>query len=485
MESNSLLRLVRYQWAVVALCLIVGVTFGWVAAQVTPREYTASADVFVTATGGANTGEIAQSTNFSQQQARNFAAISTREVVLQPVIEALDLDTTVRKLRKQVSASVGLNTSVITISATDESPERAAAVANSVSTNLSEVVPALTPRVQGDSPVRLQVIESAVPPVLPSAPNVPLLLVVGLLLGVLLATITVVVRGVLDARVRSADQLSGLLNAPVIGSIGYDRRAGRQPIAMRDRHSLRAEEYRQVRANLRFLQSGEKHKVFAITSANPGEGKSSTSANVAIALAASGLKTCLIEADLRRPSLGGVLDLPDALGFSDVIAGDISAMDALVPWGEDGVKVLLSGTIPPNPSELLESSAAAETLRLIRSHFDVTVIDCPPLNPVSDAAVVARMFGSVIVVGASRVLRVRDLRRAAERLRGVGATAEGAIFNFARVRSSSRYRYESSTREAREPRVPAGPRRRRRAGSEVPIERRDDAFAAVELRDAT
>lgn len=481
MESNSLLRLVRYHWGVVVLCLVVGLTGGWVAAQTTPREYTASADVFVTATGGANTGEIAQSTNFSQQQARNFAAIATREVVLAPVVKDLKLESTVRQLRQQVSASVGLNTSVITISVSDESRDRAAAIANSVSMNLSEVVPALTPRVQGDSPVRLQVIESAVPPVKPSAPNVPLMLIMGLLCGVLLATVTVVVRGVLDARVRSSTQLSELLGAPVIGSVGYDRKASRQPVAMKDGRSLRAEEYRQIRANLRFLQSGERHKVFAITSANPGEGKSSTSANVAAALAASGLRTCLVEADLRRPTLSGILDLPERRGLSDVIAGDVSAMDALVPWGDDGVSVLLSGTIPPNPSELLESSMATEALRQIRSQFDVTVIDCPPLNPVSDAAVVARMFGSVIVVGASGTLRVRDLRRAAERLSGVGATVEGTIFNFARTRSSSRYRYDSTRTSSTAAASAPGIRRRRGA---LPAEDREsgELFSPADAR---
>jgi len=447
MESRSLLRLVRYHWAVVVVCLVLGAIGGWGAGQLMPREYTASADVFVTVTGGSNTGEIAQSTNFSQQQARNFSAIATREVVLAPVIESLDLDMTIRELRRQVASSVGLNTSIITISATDDSPGRAAAIANSVATYLAQVVPALTPRVQGDSPVRLQVIESAMAPAQPSSPNVPLLLIVGLLLGAITATVVVVVRGVLDARVRSEDQLAAIAGVPVLGRITFDRRGSRHPIALGDPRSLRAEEYRQLRANLRFLQTGEEHKVFVVTSANPGEGKSSTSANVAVVLAASGLRTCLVEADLRRPSLSGVLDLPDTSGLTDVITGDASLDEALVPWGDHGLQVLLAGDTPPNPSELLESAAAAAVLQQIRARFDVTIIDCPPLNPVADAAVIARMLGGVIVVAGSRLLRVRDLRRALERLKAVGANVEGAILNLARNGSSARYRYEYSSRK--------------------------------------
>src|SRR6478735_1484071 len=122
METRSLLRLIRHHWAVVVACLMLGALGGWALVVTTPREYTASADVFVTVTGGASTSELAQSSNFSQLQARNFSAIATREVVLEPVIETLDLDTTIAQLRRQVSTSVPLNTSVITISATDESP---------------------------------------------------------------------------------------------------------------------------------------------------------------------------------------------------------------------------------------------------------------------------------------------------------------------------------------------------------------------------
>ena len=443
MESRSLLRLIRYHWAVVVLCIVAGITGGWVLAQSTPREFTASADVFVTATSGTNAGEIAQSANYSQQQARNFSAIATREVVLDQVIESLELDTSVRALRQQVSASVGLNTSIITISTTDESPDRAAAIANSMATTLSEVVPALTPRVQGDSPVRLQVIESATAPINPSSPNVPLMLILGFLAGLVLATVVVVVQGILDARVRSSEQLAEILDAPVLGSVAFDRRAAKQPIALADPLSPRAEEFRHLRANLRFLQAGEEHKVFVITSSNPGEGKSSVSANVAALLAASGLRTCLVEADLRRPSLGGVLDLPDSPGLTNVIAGDTHAREALLPWGEHGLQVLLAGDTPPNPSELLESETAAEILHQLSAEFEVVVIDCPPLNPVSDASVIARLFGRVIVVGAARTLRVRDLRRAAARLSSVGAIVDGAVFNLDRSRPASRYRYDA------------------------------------------
>jgi capsular exopolysaccharide synthesis family protein len=450
MDSKSLLRLVRYHWAVVLVCAILGVLAGQAIAAITPREYTASADVFVTVTGGSTTGEVAQSGNFAQQQARNFGAVATREVVLAPVVEQLALPLTIGEIRRLVSANVQLNTSVITISATDRSPDRAAAIANAVALNLSEVAPSLTPRVDGESPVRLQVIESATPPLNPSSPNVTLLLILGLLGGLVAATVIVVLRGVIDARVRSADQVSEIATIPVIGSISFDRRAQRQPLALTsDAHSLRAEEYRQLRANMRFLQPGETHKVFVITSSIPGEGKSSTAANMAASLAASGLAVCLVEADLRRPTISNLFDLPESAGFSAVLTGDRTIDEALVPWGEDRLMILPAGDMPPNPSELLESAGAAAAFQRIRERFDVTIVDCPPLIAVSDAAVLGRLLGGIVLVVGERVLRVRDLRRAVDRLAAIGAPVDGAVLNMSRTTRASRYRYSYTPRDGR------------------------------------
>lgn len=448
-ESKNVLRLIRYHWAAIVACVALGLAAGWAASAFTPREYTAQAEVFVTARTGDNAGELAQTSNFSQLQARNFSAVATREIVLSPVIEELALEMTPRELRRQVSTSVPLNTSMISITASDGSPGRAAAIANTVASTLARVVPTLTPQVAGDSPVRVQVIESAVAPRSPSSPNVPLLVLMGLLGGLVTAAAFVVLRGFVDARVRSDDQLTEITGLPLLGTVAFERRANRHPLAFDDPRSLRIEDFRQIRANLRFLQTDSEHKLFVVTSSIPGEGKSCTSANIAAALAASGLSTCLVEADLRRPSLGGVFDLPQAIGFTDVLAGQVQLEDALQTWGDDGLQVLLAGDIPPNPSELLESVRAGETFARIRERFDVTIVDCPPLNPVSDAAVVARELGGVIVVAGAGVLRVRELRRALERLAAVGASIEGTILNLARGGGRTRYDYRPTTQKGR------------------------------------
>lgn len=447
MESRSLLRLIRYHWVAVVICAQLGIIAGAALAVVAPREYTASADVFVQVTGGSSTSDIASTTNFSQQQARNFSAVATRERVLAPVIEKLGLDTTVAQLRDQISTAVPLNSTMITISATDISPDGAAAIANQVAKSLTEAVPGLTPEVFGESPVSMQVIESATPPSRPSSPNVPLYLFFGLLAGLVAATAMVVIRGLIGTKVHSAEQATEITGAAVVGSIVFDRHAAREPIPLfKESWSLRAEEYRQLRANLRFLQAGEAHKVFVVTSSVPGEGKSTTAANIAVAMAASGMRVALVEADLRRPTLGELLDLTATGGLSSVLSGESPLDAALQPWHGGELSVLLAGDTPPNPSELLESPRSREVFDEVRTRFDITIIDSPPLTAVADAAILARhLGGAVLVVGARRV-KVRELHHAVDRLHAVGATIDGVVLNFATVSRSRRYQYTYSSK---------------------------------------
>lgn len=452
MDSSRLLRIIRFNWMNIVLCVALGAIAGGALAWATPPEYTARADVFVAVTGSSTTGELAQGINFSQQQARAFSAVATREVVLEPVIEELGLDATPSQLRSRVSATVQLNTPVISIEATDASAAQAARTANLVAKNLAEVVPTLSPQVDGDSPVRLRVIETATAPSAPSAPNTVMLVILGTLAGLVLATLVIAVRLMVGTKIRNADQVRETTGTELVGSISFDRDAPSHPLALLSApDSIRAEEYRQLRANLRFSQTDRPHRAFVFTSSQSGEGKSSTAANVAVALAASKLRVCLVEADLRRPTLAKVLDLPEGIGLTNVIAGEVSLDEAIFAYGPDDLNVLLAGDIPPNPSELLEASATVELLERIRSSYDVLIIDSPPLNPVADAAVLASLFGGVIfVLGAGRV-RAKDVRRALERLEAVGSSVDGAVLNMAPSSRSDRARYSGYSSAAPSP----------------------------------
>lgn len=452
LDQRGFWALVRRRWVVVIAWGLLGVIAGSAFVLITPPEYSAGTEVFVATVGGDDSSELAQGSNFSQQQARNYSVVARREIVLDPVISALGLNTTSRELSRRVSASVPLNTSLISISVTDSTPERAAATANAVATSLANTVIRLVPRrSDGSSPVHLQVVQNAAVPTAPASPNAPLVLAFAALGGLFAGVALIVVRELVSARVRSVDHIREIAGLPILGSVDYDRDALTTPLSSQtDGLSLRGEEFRHIRTNLHHLHPDDRHKVFVLTSSIPGEGKSTAAANLAVTLAAAGSTTCLVEADLRKPSLGRYFDLEGSLGLTTVLAGDATMEDALQSWGPHDLRVLLSGAVPPNPSELLESKQAQQLLTTLKERFDVVIIDCPPLMPVTDAAIVARAFGgAILVVGIERV-EIRELRSAIDALAASGAPILGAIANFAPVSGRSRYQRGFAHTEANE-----------------------------------
>ena len=443
MGTGDVLRLLQRQWLFIWLAAILGAALGIAWATTRTPEYTADADVLIVVTSGQSTGELAQGSSFSQQQARNFAAVATREVVLGPVIKQLELDTTVDDLRSSINVSVPLSTSMISIQATDSSPVMAAAIANATAKQLSATVAALSPRVndvQG-APVSAELIESAVAPERPSSPDYFLLTLFGLLAGIVLGVAWLVVSELVVAKVVTAEQVETTLHTHTLGEIARDPHYSEHPIAVVGAPlSLRAEEIRHVRTALKFLPDNP-HQVFVISSAVSAEGKSSCAANLAAAFAAENVRTCLVEADLRRPRQHELLDLTTGPGLSDVIVNRSSLEEAMQVWGPDDLHVLLAGTVPPNPSELLGSERGQRVLEELREQFDVVVIDTPPLTAVTDASIVGRQFGGVVLVTGVGQVRSSELRKAADALDAASVPLLGSILNLAPVVGKSPYAY--------------------------------------------
>ncbi|KQO97542.1 polysaccharide biosynthesis tyrosine autokinase [Leifsonia sp. Leaf264] len=434
--------LLRSRWMMIVAITLLGSILGSVYVLFSPREYTASTRLLVTTDTSGNGADLVQGGTFSQQQARNYSNVATSEVVLQPVIEALGIEITVNALARQISASIPLNTSIISIEVTDASPTRSAAIANAVATSLANTVTRLVPtEADGGTPVRLQVVQTATPPLRPSSPNAPVAILFGTIAALVAAIALVLVLNRISSRVRSVAEVRQISGTTVLGTVSIEpAAAGRPVLTSQTDRTVRAEEFRQIRTSVHFLQTDSDHKTYVITSSVPREGKSTTSINLALSIAAIGKSVCLVEADLREPSIGGYLDLEGSVGFTTVLAGDVELDDALQPWGPDDLSVLLSGALPPNPSELLSSQKAIDLFARLRERFDVTIIDTPPINPVTDAAIVGHHIGGVImVVGIGRV-KTNELNAAIDAL-GVSQTPVlGTIVNLAPASRPGAYR---------------------------------------------
>lgn len=465
MELRDYLRIVRRRWRLIAGCLLVAVAAAALLTLRATPQYASTVQLFVS-TPQSDSSAAYQGGLFSQQRVTSYAGLVGGEEIAQRVIDRLDLDDSAAVLSQQINASVVPETVILNITVTDPVPERAQALATAVGEEFTSLVQELeTPPGKQRAPIKASIVDAADLPSTPVSPqplrNVGLAMVLGLLLGVGAA----VLRETLDTSIRNPEDLSTATDAPVMGSIAYDPRAAREPLVTSlDSHSPRLEAFRVLRTNLQFVDVDRTSKVFVVTSSVPGEGKTTTACNLAITLAQAGQRIALVEGDLRRPKVAEYLRLEAVVGVTTVLVGRLSLAEALQDWGEPALSVLTSGATPPNPSELLQSHAMAELLTQLRQHFDVILIDAPPLLPVTDAALLsAQADGALLIVRHGKTTR-DQVRGSAERLEAVGGRLTGVVLNMAPQRGEPGYYYGYGYGYA----PVAG--RRRASGDEIPAD---------------
>lgn len=447
------LRIVRRHIILIMGATLVGAVVSGIILLTAQPSYTSKTQLFVAIQNSGSVTELQQGNTFSQARVKSYVETARTPAVLQPVIDTLGLSTSPADLAKHISASADLNTVIITISASDKSPIVAAALAQAVGSSLIDVVQELeSPSDTQASPVRLSVITPAVAPVVPSSPNVLMGLAVGTLVGLTAGIIAALLRTHLDNRIRGTESFTRVCDVPVLGGISYDADAAKKPLLTQAKHqSPRAEAFRQIRTNLQFANVNSTSNILLVTSTLPGEGKTTTATNMAIAMAQAGQRVVLVDADLRRPMVASYLGLEGKVGLTTALMQTAGLSDLLQPWGQDELYVLTSGQIPPNPSELLGSAAMDRLLAQLEREFDVVIVDAPPLLPVTDSSVLAQKVGGVVLVVGSGKIRVQDLQKSLASLRLVDANIVGAAVNLLPTKGPDAYEYSYYTYEAKDP----------------------------------
>lgn len=443
MDLRDYLRILRRNWFLVVAATLIGLLAGGAASLLVKPTYKAETQLFVAIQSSGSVSDLQQGNTFSQARVQSYVKTVSTPAVLQPAIDALGLDLVSSELSRRVVASTDLNTVLINISVSDSSPVQAAAIAQAVADSLVKVVDGLEkPKTGGTSPVSLSVITPATAPSAPSAPNTRLNLALGVVAGLALGLVAAILRNTLDFRIRSEADLRHVTDAPLLGGIAFDQDASKKPLLTQTApQSPRAESFRQLRTNLQFANVAGNAKTVLLTSSLPGEGKSTTATNLAIALAQAGQTVCLIDADLRRPMVNEYLGLDRTAGLTTALVGAADVNDLLQSWGTDNLFVLASGQIPPNPSELLGSEAMRQLLARLENVFDTIVIDAPPLLPVTDAAVLGQYVGGIVVVVGSQKTKRHDVERALTALQLVGANVLGIVLNQLPSKGPDAYAY--------------------------------------------
>ncbi|MDF2442011.1 MAG: tyrosine-protein kinase [Subtercola sp.] len=484
MDLRDYLRVLRKGWIIILALVLMGVALGSVLSLLSTPMYLASSKVFVSVQSAGTVSELTQGSNFTQNQVKSYADIITTPAVLQPVITQLQLPVTAEALAGRVTASTATGTVVVDIGVTDGSPKSAADIANAIATSFEKVVSSIVPvDATGTSPVKITVLQQALVPAEPATPNTRLNIILGGVIGLVLGLVVSVLRQTLDTKVRNEHDVEAVTTAPILGGIAFDPRTVERPLVVQDDpRSPRAESFRTLRTNLQFLVALDRPKSYVITSSIPGEGKSTSSANLAIVTASAGTRTIIIDADLRKPKLAEYLGLEGGAGLTDVLVGRAEVGDVMQRWGSHDLFVLPAGRIPPNPSELLGSNAMIALIQKLEGEFDLVLFDAPPLLPVTDAAILAKHTGgALLMVGAGRVHK-GQLKGAVAALANVGSGLAGIVMTMLPTKGPDsygygRYGYGYGYGYGLEFEASAGSERKRRKGAAVPAH--DEGFVPV------
>lgn len=214
--------------------------------------------------------------------------------------------------------------------------------------------------------------------------------------------------------------------------------AQRRQILNKNTNFAIQEAYKRLRTNIRFSIRDQKCKKFCLTSGMAGEGKSITLLNLAISIAQTGKKVLLIDADLRRPAVARLLVEKASPGLSEVLVGEVKAVDAIRPEVYPNLDILFSGEIPPNPSEILSSELMQSLIETSAEKYDYILVDTPPVNVVTDACIIASLLDGVLLLVREGRSKKDAVRQAINNLQLTGANVLGYILNGV-VSDDSRY----------------------------------------------
>lgn len=442
----DILRVARRRWKLILLSLVIVEGLAVVIVATTRTMYQSQVQIFVSAhdqSGGSVAGDmtnIYQGGLFTQQRTQSYVEVVNSPEVLQPVVQELKLGMSAKRLASNVSASAPSNTVLIDLSATNHSPALAQQIAAAAATSFISFIDRLEkPITGGASPVRLSVSSPATLPTSPIEPKTRLDIILGAILGLALGVGLAALRDRLDTTIEDPDELESKYGVPVLATVPAETILS---VPADSRKSRRGEAFRYLRTNLQFVDLDKKPACLAVTSALPGEGKTTVASSLGVAAADTGNSVVVVDADLRNPQIGAVLKLEPSIGLTNCLVDRDALDEALSPVeGVSGLFALSSGPLPPNPAEVLASKQMEALVEELRRRFDLVIVDLPPLLPVTDAAIVSANCDGALVVVRSRRTKHEQLASALASLKRVEARVFGIVVNAAPSSAEDRYGY--------------------------------------------
>lgn len=443
MTISDVLRAFKKHWVteIILFSIAIGATAGITCAM--PTLYTAQSEVLVQVSPSSSDLVAAQQAVPASSQ---LAVVSMctdvvkSDAVLKTVIDNLGLHDSISDLRKKVNLVTSDTSMVVQLTASYSNAEDSVKIVDALTSQLGKQLQKIYTSLQ----VSLSVVQKPVTPTAPSSPIVIANYGIGIAVGLVLALMGAVIREMLDKGINDVSDVQTIVREPVLASIPKAHTVSNGvPAVITEPRGRAAEEIRRLTTNISFVTPKDLNQpnVIIVTSANPREGKTTVSVNMAAAFAEKGKSVLLIDADVRHPSVAPALGMNSGVGLVSLLAGEVSAKEAIQSYWKSYLQVLPAEEQKTPSDIILGSDAMRQLIDQAAERYDYVIMDTAPMTVANDAAVFTEKGGMLVLVVGQGVAQKKVLREVVKEFRMFKTAIRGVVLNMVSVNKAGRSSY--------------------------------------------
>lgn len=429
-DIKELLNYIKEKIWIVGIAIVLSFTTSIIYTQAIKKPIYKSSTTYVLISDSGNEGITTSEVTLNEKLIATYKEIIKSRNILEKVIAKLNLEYTTNELAKNINVQQVSTSSMIKITVSDNDPELAQKIANTIGEEFSSEIESL---------YKISNLGMVDPALIPSvASNQSSLKEMVMINGgaVALSLMIVFLLFYFDNTVKDAEQVEDKIKLPVLGNVpiipkkkGTEKQS--ELIVHIDPKSTISEGVRTIRTNLQFSNVDGNLKKIMVTSSMPGEGKSFTSANLATAFAQDGNKVLMIDCDMRKGRLHKIFKLSNSKGLSNLLIDNVTKnyKKYIKETKVENLSIITAGVVPPNPSELLNSEANKKLIEKLEKEYDYIIFDCVPTNGLPDALIVSSLVDKAIIVCAANVTPTEILQKTKNSLQNVDADIAGIVVN--------------------------------------------------------
>lgn len=443
MTISDVLRAFKKHWVteIILFSIAIGATAGITCAM--PTLYTAQSEVLVQVSPSSSDLVAAQQAVPASSQ---LAVVSMctdvvkSDAVLKTVIDNLGLHDSISDLRKKVNLVTSDTSMVVQLTASYSNAEDSVKIVDALTSQLGKQLQKIYTSLQ----VSLSVVQKPVTPTAPSSPIVIANYGIGIAVGLVLALMGAVIREMLDKGINDVSDVQTIVREPVLASIPKAHTVSNGvPAVITKPRGRAAEEIRRLTTNISFVTPKDLNQpnVIIVTSANPREGKTTVSVNMAAAFAEKGKSVLLIDADVRHPSVAPALGMNSGVGLVSLLAGEVSAKEAIQSYWKSYLQVLPAEEQKTPSDIILGSDAMRQLIDQAAERYDYVIMDTAPMTVANDAAVFTEKGGMLVLVVGQGIAQKKVLREVVKEFRMFKTAIRGVVLNMVSVNKAGRSSY--------------------------------------------